>query len=130
MVWNSAAERRKLLRFLIVGGVNTAVTYVLYLLLLYLGLPYIVALAVDYAIGIGLGYVLNCHWTFQASQRHLCGVLKYCANYAGIFVINLALLILFVETFDMVEALAQIPALALATVVSYAAQRFWVFKSA
>jgi putative flippase GtrA len=84
----------------------------------------------DYALGICYGYLLNRHWTFRAHGRPRYGLLKYCTSYALVFGLNVALLVPFVELLGWREDLAQIPAIGIATIASYAAQRFWVFQSA
>ena len=58
------ALKAEALRFLIVGGLNTAITYALYLALLPL-LDYTVAYTVTYVLGIGLAYLLNTRFVFR-----------------------------------------------------------------
>ena len=127
-MWKDREERRKLLKFLIVGGANTLVMYSLYVLLLYVGLGYVVAITADYFFGICLGYTLNRYWTFKSHGKPTRGFLKYCVSYVGVYLLNLVLLIGFVELCSLGEAIAQIPAIAVATIASYSAQRIWVFK--
>lgn len=123
-------ERSKVVKFLIVGGTNTALMYGLYLLLLWVGVAYVPAVIADYAIGIAVGYLLNRHWTFASQGRPTYGFLKYCTSYVGVFLLNLVLLVGFVELGDIDEGIAQIPAIGLATVASYLLQRRWVFRAA
>jgi putative flippase GtrA len=52
-----------LIRFLLSGAFNTAVTYVLYLALLQF-LPYWVSYTLTFAFGIGLAYVLGRYFVF------------------------------------------------------------------
>lgn len=125
-----SSERTKVLRFLIVGGTNTAIMYGIYLALLWLGVPYLAAVIADYALGIVYGYSLNRWWTFRAHGRPRYGFVKYCTSYALVFGLNVALLVPFVEWFGWRADLAQIPAIAIATVASYGAQRLWVFRPA
>ena len=54
----------EILRFLLAGGTNTAITYAIYLLCgLFTG--YQVAYAVAYLAGIGISYVLNSCYVFE-----------------------------------------------------------------
>lgn len=51
-------------RFLLVGATNTAVSYVLYLLLLEF-MPYLYAYSISYGVGIVLSYILNSRFVFR-----------------------------------------------------------------
>lgn len=123
-------EQIKILKFLVVGGTNTAIMYGLYVLLLYVGLPWFVALTADYSLGIVYGYLLNRYWTFRSHGKPTHGFSKYCASYGGMFAVNSALLTLFVEGFGWRADIGQIPAIGLAMIAVYGLQRFWVFKPA
>lgn len=59
---------REAIRFLLAGGVNTVVTYLIYLLLLHV-LPYRVAYSATFVLGIVLGYTLNTHYVFRAKWQ-------------------------------------------------------------
>jgi putative flippase GtrA len=119
----------KSLRFLLTGGVNTVVFYGLYLLLLRLGWPYVLALTAEYAGGIVAGYLMNRYWTFRSHGRPERGFLKYCATYGVVFVLNLAFLGAIVKLGLLGPALGQIAAFSAATVVSFLLQNFWVFHA-
>ncbi|MFC1740452.1 GtrA family protein [Pseudomonadota bacterium] len=122
------AEQRQLFRFIVVGGTNTVIIYLLYLLLLYLGVQYLVALTIDYALGISLGYFMNRYWTFRVSRNQRSTFVKYSVSYIAVYLLNLILLFVFVDGMGLDERISQIPALGLATLVSYLTQRFWVFR--
>ena len=53
------------LRFLAAGALNTGLTYMLYLLLLQ-AFAYAVSYSVAFVVGIGLSYLLNRWFVFQA----------------------------------------------------------------
>lgn len=60
------------LRFAVVGGVNTAIDLLAFMLLFYLlVVPLLAANALAYVIGTVNGFFLNKHWTFSA--RHARG---------------------------------------------------------
>jgi putative flippase GtrA len=59
--------RGEIVRFLVAGGINTAITYALYLVLLPLG--YEVAYAIAYAAGIVISYLLNARFVFRTPLR-------------------------------------------------------------
>ena len=60
---------KRLLRFLLVGGFNTLVVYLAFKGLLALGVHYLVAAAIGWAVGVGISYVLNRSFTFEVTHK-------------------------------------------------------------
>jgi putative flippase GtrA len=104
----------QLLRFAIVGGLNSAITYGIFLFFLGLGFHYQVALFFEYCFGITLGYFLNSHWTFgrqkntsttaDASSAGLPSFVRYATTYLGVYLANVILLSVVVESGVMCPA--------------------------
>ncbi|MGF6113685.1 GtrA family protein [Pseudomonas frederiksbergensis] len=59
--------RLEIARFLLSGGLNTALTYAIYLLVL-LFLPYKTSYTISYISGIGIAYALNRFFVFKGHQ--------------------------------------------------------------
>jgi putative flippase GtrA len=116
---------RQLARFLVVGVGNTLVSFVVYRVLLALGVWYVVAAPLAFAVGAVNGYIFNRRWTFAARDSTRARVL-----YVGIAVLGAAattlLVPLFVEagTGKVVAYLAAIPPV---TLCMFAANRLWTF---
>jgi putative flippase GtrA len=121
-------EQRKFVKFLLVGGFKTVSAYGVYLLLLWGGLHYNLALVGDYVFGILLGYRLNRSWTFADQGRTQGAFPRYVSANVLAFLINALALNLAVEV-GMDPAIGQIPSLAIATIASYLLQRHYVFTS-
>ena len=120
---------KRLSRFVIVGGVNTALTYALYAGLVWYGLHYLLALTIEYVIGILAGFIANRQWTFAYRDRIGPALFRYMATYCGVYLLNAVLLMFFVELAGMNKLLAQLFALGMATLASYLAQHRWVFRN-
>ena len=120
---------KRLARFVIVGGLNTALTYALYAGLVWYGYQYLLALTIEYAIGILAGFIANRKWTFAYRDRIGPAFFRYMATYCGVYVLNAALLMFFVELAGLNKFLAQFFALSMATLASYIAQHRWVFRN-
>ena len=122
------AETKRLVRFVLVGGFNTLVTYGVFLLLLWAGLHRQLALAGDYATGIAIGYLLNRVWTFGDRDHKTGSFVKYVATYiVFVYAANVVLLEAIVAT-GLHPAPAQAIAQATVTILSYLAQKHWVFR--
>jgi putative flippase GtrA len=120
----------KSLKFLVAGGINTVVTYVVYVLLVRLGWHYTLALFTEYTIGIIAGYNMNRHWTFAGHGSHVRSALKYCVTYGIVFCLNLVLLGLIVELGVLGPIAGQLGVLGTITAISFLLQNFWVFRCA
>jgi putative flippase GtrA len=109
------------LRFLVTGGINTALTYVLYLLLLPL-FGYLVAYSVAYVIGIVLSYWLNSAFVFR-QPMNWGSLVRFPLVYVVQYLLTGALLWLFVDTLGVDERLALLGAIAVTVPVTFLAAR-------
>jgi len=121
---------RQVLSFNIVGAINTAITYGIYSLLVFVGLSYRAALGVEYCFGLTFSFFLNKRFTFKdGSKTTLVGFGKMVASYAVVLGINMALLSWFIEGFRLDKYLGQLFALAISVACSFFLQKFIVFKA-
>lgn len=130
--WPMSLDERisvKSLKFLVTGGINTVVTYVVYVLLVRLGWHYTLALLAEYTGGIIAGYHMNRHWTFAGHGRPVRSSLKYCVTYGIVFCLNLVLLGLIVELGVLGPIAGQIVVIGTITAISFLLLNFWVFRN-
>ena len=66
--WHDLPAVRQFLKYGLVGASNTIVNFVVYGVLVTLGLHYLVALVLGYLAGALNSYILNRHWTFRAGH--------------------------------------------------------------
>lgn len=118
----------KLVKFSIVGAGVTAIGYLVYAFLVYLGVNYQVALLLDYIVGIVIGYILNKYWTFSYVSKNSRSFFKYASSYVVIFLINSGLLTLFVKYSFLSPIYSQMIVLVFIIISSYWLQKKWVFK--
>lgn len=108
-------------KFVVAGGVNTVLTYLLYLVLLR-ALPYTYAYTVTYVAGIALGYLLNALWVFKqvpSMRTAMTFPLTYLVNY----LLALGLLWVLVEKLAVPKELGPLVVLALTTPLMYVLTR-------
>jgi putative flippase GtrA len=104
-------------RFLIVGAVNTGLTYVLYLGLL-LVIPYAWAYSLTYAVGIGIGYLLNARWVFKRVPS-LSSATAYPLTYVLNYLFGVGMLWLFVELIAIPKEIAPLLVVTISAPVMY-----------
>jgi len=116
-------------RFNIVGIVNTALTYAIYAGLVFVGVNHFIALGADYAVGIVFSFVMNKRLTFRVQGR--AGIWMFArmiGSYALILALNAAILWALVDKGGVNTYLGQAVALVVVALVSFAAQRVFVFR--
>lgn len=78
--------KNKFLRFLLVGGLNTAFGYFLFLFLIWMGLHYSLALLLSQIIGVLFNYKTTGYLVFQNKSNKL--LIKFFLVYAFVYLIN------------------------------------------
>jgi putative flippase GtrA len=87
------------IKFIIVGGANTVISYITYLILLNF-FNYKLAYTLCYIVGITVSYILHARFTFQ-KQYALKSAIVYPFVYMVQYLINLAILHIAVENFHI-----------------------------
>lgn len=108
---------RRWISFLIGGGLNTGLTYCLYLLLSYL-IDYQIAYAIAYVAGIAFAYFFNSKVVFKV-EHSLLGMLIYPTIYLVQYIFGALLLNLLVEHLHLHKAIAPILVILLLLPSSY-----------
>lgn len=114
-----------LLKFIASGAFNTAVTYLVYLVLLE-WLPYRWSYSLSYATGIVLAYLLYRYFVFGNSGGRY-GPLWVVLIYLGQFLLGLGLVSLWVEALRAPASWAPAFSIAILVPISYVLNR-WVFR--
>ncbi len=118
------------IRFALVGLVNTGVGYGVILLLHYgLGVDPVLANAGGYLAGMLLSYTLNRRYTFASRRPHGQALPRFGMAAAGCFALNLLVLQIGLAALALPVALAQALAVGSYTVAFYFANRFLVFRA-
>ena len=125
----SLPATRQFIRFSVVGVVNTALSYVVFLLLLWSGAHYLVASVVGYFCGIVNSYVLNRRWTFQSRQAaRLPEFLRFCVVNAVGLALNTGVLHILVAWFGVSPEIAQLFALCASMIAGFIGNKLWTFN--
>lgn len=117
-------------RFLLIGGINTAIGYALFVgFYKLMGSEfYLAAYIASYAVSLLIGYSLQRTLVFRVEGHRVRDLFRYSTVQLGIFVVNLLLLPLAVEVFLIEALLAQAAILILTVIGSYFAHRYFSFR--
>lgn len=121
---------RQLLRFALVGVVNTAVHYVVFMgLLEWLEWHYLLASTTGFIAGVINSYLLNLRWTFAPSGRPMAiEFSRFFVVSTGALLVNLGCMALLVDVVGLYPGLAQIPGILATLLVNFAGNKYWSFR--
>lgn len=126
---------KKLLKFILVGGINTLVgTFVMFGAYNFFGFSYWISSALNYIIGSIVSYFLNRNFTFRSKISQRESIPRFVINIAICYVIAYGFAkpvvrILFQNfTGKQSENTAMLVGMCLFVGINYIGQRFFVFK--
>ncbi len=119
-------EATKFGGFLMVGGVNSALTFLIYQALVFV-LPYWLAYSLSFALGIGFSFLANSRFVFSMSITFR-RALAYTAFYLSSYAVGLGLLSALVELLHMHPRLAPIIVVIVMTPLNYLGAKICLAK--
>lgn len=111
-------------RFVLVGVVNTGFSFGIYLLCVHLGMPFALASLVSIVLGIGFSFKTQGALVFSNRDGRLFG--RFVAVWAVIYLFNIGVIYVLVQL-GLSASWAGAVAIAPTTVASFLAQRFFTF---
>lgn len=121
----------QLIRFAIVGGLGFVVNLAVYALFVHaLSTPYQVAAVLAWLVAVINNFVINRHWTFDASagRVHFQAIRFFVVSLAAFLLVNLVLLTLLVEDAGVAKVPAQALAVAASTPFNFLGNKLWSFR--
>lgn len=126
------AKLWQFIKFGIVGLSNTLISLAVYEACLYLGVHYLLADPIGLIISVVNAYYWNNRCVFGDGQKkpfahHVRMYLKSLTAYGGTFVLNLLLLMLWVEAVGIPEWLAPFLNLVITIPLNFVVNKYWTF---
>lgn len=119
-------ENKRFLKFAIVGVSNTALSFLVYVVLVKLSLYYILASIISYIAGILNSYILNTAFVFKEKKTKK-NLFMFSSVYLSALLINLSLLYIMVDVFGIGPITGQILVTGLVMIYNYIMQKKWTF---
>ncbi len=119
-------EDRKI-RFLFVGGLNTAVGYGTYALVIFLGAHYFIAQFIGSVVGVTHSYLWNKYFTFRVLKKSFSEAARFVLVYVVAYLFNMLLLYVTIDRFGMSPYIAGIVSLIFTTILSYIGHKKFSF---
>lgn len=108
-----------------IGVLNNALLYVLFLVLVYLGVPAVLTAGLCYVLGVAVSYTLNRRWAFSSGNSHAHDLPRFLAAYGiglGSTLVTISVLLLWLP-----PAVAQLLNVGITAVVIYTMLRLLQF---
>lgn len=124
---------REAFKFAVVGLINTALAYLVYVLCIFMGMHYILANFTAFTISMINAYTLSEHFVFKKAHgqsRPIASTfLKTAVAYSltGVF-LNSFLLYLFIEQFGFSVYISQFICIFISTPINFILNKYWAYK--
>ena len=120
---------RQWLRFAAVGGTNTVLSWCLYAVLEHVGVHYLLASGVAFALGAANSYVLNRRWTFHSHGRRVPEVWRFGVVQCAGLGIDVGLLYVLTQDAGIHHLIAQALVFPVASAATFILSRQWAFRA-
>jgi putative flippase GtrA len=124
------AALARVFRFVVVGLVNNAVGYGLFVVQSLAGVGHTEAMTVSYVVGMAVSFWGNRAWTFGHEGPLWPTVFRFLGANAAGYAVNYGLLNTFVEGWGWPQIPAQLAATAVVAACTFTLMRLWVFPAA
>jgi putative flippase GtrA len=118
----------QMLKFGMIGAVNTGIDFGVFTLLTLCGWSYLPAQCLSYTCGVLNSYVMNRSWTFKESRHSKFAFLKFTFLNLFVLLITSSLLALLLHNAGWSIWISKLCATGAGVLVNYAGSRVWVFS--
>ena len=109
------------------GATNVIISYTAYFILLRLGLYYLLATTIAYVVGILNGYIWSSKFVFK-KNKSINNMMKFFIVYISALFINLGIMYICVDCYNMHKLIAPIFAIGVGTIYNYILNKKWTFR--
>lgn len=117
---------KECLKFLVGGGSAVVVDFVLYRILVYIGLSVSPSKAISYVTGAAVGFVINKLWTFESKRFSKMEIVRYIILYAISACMNAGVNKCVLLIIDW-TVFAFLCATGVSTIMNFLGQKYFVF---
>lgn len=124
------------IKFGLVGVMNTAVDFLVYTVLLWVGVHYLASQLISYSAGTLNSYAVNKLWTFKGQGSSLradrkstrAEFIRFLALNGGTLLLSVVLLYVSKEGLGLPPLLAKLLVTGVTVAANYAGSKLWVFR--
>ncbi|RRD40760.1 GtrA family protein [Leptotrichia sp. OH3620_COT-345] len=120
-------DKFEILKFLIGGGSAVLIDFIVYKLLMNLGIERTFSKTVSFICGSIIGFIINKYWTFKSSEFSVLEIMKYIILYTITAFANSQVNKYVIMNFKY-ELFAFLCATGISTILNFLGQKFLIFK--
>lgn len=117
--------RKQVINFILVGILNTIFGYSAYVLFIFIGFNYILAVLFATVLGVLFNFKTISKYVFKSNDKKL--IFKFIVVYSVVFIVNI-LLIKFFKLINLDEYLAGFISILPVAILSFLLNKFFVYK--
>jgi putative flippase GtrA len=121
-------RKAAMLKFGIVGLLNTGVDFAVFTVLTLWDVPLLIAQCISYACGVLNSFIMNRTWTFQHRGQYTRQLIKFIAVNLLTLLITYGLLVFFNQYVGWTMLFSKLIATGMSLIVNFAGSRLWVFR--
>lgn len=121
------ALRVQIVRYFLVGLVNTAVGLACIYLLMFFGAGHLAANAFGFLVGLAISYVLNGKWTFRVGRLEADSLMRFWLVVAAAYLANAAVLLGMLDVVGAGPHVSQLAGVSVYSVFSFVGLKFFAF---
>ena len=117
------------IRFLIVGGINTAIGYGTFVAVVFIGGHYLLANVIATIVGVSVSYLLNKYFTFRQYKKSVTEIMRFISVYAVSFMLGNVVLYVLVDLISISPYVAGAINLIFTTLISWFGHKYYSFRN-
>lgn len=121
-------ELIRILKFALVGGSNTLINWITFIILNFIGVNYIIANIIAYCIATINSYIFNSLWVFKNKSDRIKTSIKFIILNCFGLIINTFLLYCLVDIFKIDKFIALLIVTFIVMIINYIINKLWVFR--
>lgn len=126
---NLIKEKKEFIKFGIVGVSNTLITFLVYNILLKLGVNYLVANVIGYICGMINGFIWSKKWVFKVEDESKMYFVKFALVNLLSLAVSTGLLMILVKQLSLNSTVAQLITTCITVVINYLLNKVWTFNT-
>jgi len=125
---NFIKGKKEFIKFGIVGVSNTLITFVVYNILLKLGINYLVANIIGYICGMINGFIWSKNWVFKVNNESKMYFIKFALVNLLSLAVSTGLLMVLVKQLSFNTTIAQLITTCITVIINYLLNKIYTFK--
>lgn len=126
---NLIKGKKEFIKFGIVGVSNTLITFLVYNILLKLGVNYLVANVIGYICGMINGFIWSKKWVFKVEDESKMYFVKFALVNLLSLAVSTGLLMILVKQLSLNSTVAQLITTCITVVINYLLNKVWTFNT-